>query len=194
MSLGEFKSNSGGAFPAGTPFDATANEGHPLVVIVHGFKEDFSTAAYPNPRPVAFVMVADLQPLLEGGQPVLYGNAILGGDAVADRLRPYAGQVGEDGEPVKLPIKLGKAKSNSTGRTYRTVEALTGAELALAVKWDTKNPTALQDDRARLVAEAEARSQEEESAPAKATSAPKAASKAQTISDEALEKAMAALG
>lgn len=198
MALGQFKTNSG-VFVQATPFDAAANQGHPLVVIVRDFREDFSTEAYPNPRPVAFVMIADLQPLLSGGEPVLYGNAILGGDAVADRLRDYAGALDENGEPIKLPVKLGTAKSQKSGRNYRTIEALTGAELALAVKWDEKNPTALQDERARLEAEAAARAEEQEAnggsqTPAAPLSTTKtAAPKQQAIGDDALAAAMAAL-
>ena len=186
--LGPFKSKAGNFLEA-TKFDAAANVGHPLVVIVHDFKEDFKTEAYPNPRPVAFVMIADLSPLLKGGEAILYGNAILGGDAVADRLRDYTGAVNEDGSLVKLQVKLGNAVSNSTKRSYRTIEPLEGAELALAVKWDEKNPTALQDERARLEAEAAARGEEEGSGNAdnKASSAP-------VMDDDELAKAIAALG
>lgn len=154
MALGTFKASSGN-FPAATPFDADANKGHPLIVIVHDFREDFSTKQYPKERPVAFVMIADLAPVLQGKPAVLYGNAILGGDAVADRLRAYAGK-DEEGNYTKLPVKLGTAKSQKTGNNYRTIEPLEGDELKLATIWDEKNPTALTDERDRLQAEADA--------------------------------------
>lgn len=157
MALGTFVANSGN-FPAATPFDADANKGHPLIVIVHSFKEDFSTKQYPKERPVAFVMIADLAPVLNGQPAQLYGNAILGGDAVADRLRAYApgGDRNPDGDLIKLPVKLGTGVSQKTGNRYRTIEPLDGAELKLATTWDEKNPEALQNERARLQAEADA--------------------------------------
>jgi hypothetical protein len=186
--LGEFKNNGGGAYPESTKFDADANLGHPLVVIVHDFKEDFTSERFPNPRPVAFVMIADLNPLLSGGQPVLYGNAILGGTAVADRLRGYAGATNEDGTPVKLPVKLVTVQPKKKGgNPYRGIEPLAGAELDLAAKWDAKFPTALQDERQRLLDEAAARAAEEE-ADAKPAPAKEAA-----IPDDALAAAIAAL-
>lgn len=185
MALGQFKATSGN-FPKATPFDAAANAGHPLIVIVHGFKEDFSTQEFPNERPVAFVQIADLGPVASGGKAVLYGNAILGGDAVADRLRAYAEAVDEDGNPVKLPVKLGTKRSEKTKRTYRTIEPLTGAELKLAVAWDEANPTALQDERARLQAEADAEAEKNDKA------APKGGGNSQ-FDDDALNAAIAGL-
>lgn len=189
MALGTFVAPQGNFIKA-TPFDAAANAGHPLIVIVHDFKEDFSTKEYPNERPVAFVMIADLAPVLQGQPAQLYANAILGGDAVADRLRAYApgGNRNPDGELMKLPVKLGTAKSQKSGRNYRTIEPLEGAELKLAVTWDEKNPTVLQDERARLQAEADAEAE-------KGGNAPKASNgKVDTkFNDDALEAAIAGL-
>lgn len=187
MALGTFKAQAGN-FIAATPFDAAASAGHPLVVIVHDFKEDFSTEAYPNERPVAFVMIADLAPVLQGQPVALYANAILGGDAVADRLRNYAKAEDEAGNPVKLPVKLGTAKSQKTGRNYRTIEPLTGAELQLAIEWDEKNPTALQDERARLQAEADAKAEEKGGAAVSNGKAPRPGT-----DDDALAAAIAGL-
>lgn len=186
MALGTFKAAQG-TFIASTPFNAAASEGHPLVVIVREFNPEFSTEAYPNKRPVAFVMIADLEPVKTGGQAVLYANALLGGDAVADRLKDYAGAVDEDDNPVKLPVKLGQKASKQGGRKYRTIEPLTGAELALVSAWDEKNPTALQDERARLQAEADAEAEKQGKSGA---AAPKADSK---FNDDALAAAIAGL-
>jgi hypothetical protein len=186
MALGTFVAPQGN-FIKSTPFNAAANEGHPLIVIVHDFKEDFSTEAYPNERPVAFVMIADLEPVKTGGKAILYANAILGGDAVADRLRKYAG-TDEEGNYTKLPVKLGSAKSQKTSRNYRTIEPLEGAELKLATVWDEANPTALQDERARLQAEADAEAEAGGNAP-KATSN----GKGTDFDDDALAAAIAGL-
>jgi hypothetical protein len=187
MALGKFVAPQGN-FIKSTPFNAQAAEGHPLIVIVREFNPEFSTEAYPNKRPVAFVMIADLEPVKAGGAAVLYANALLGGDAVADRLKDYAGAEDEDGNPVKLPVKLGQKASKQGGRKYRTIEPLTGAELALAVAWDEKNPTALQDERARLQAEADAEAAKNEGNGA----APKAGTGTK-FDDSALEAAIAGL-
>lgn len=191
MALGTFTAPQRGNFIKSTPFPARDSKGHPLVVIVHGFKEDFKTEQYPNERPVAFVMVADLAPVLQGQAAKLYPNAILGGDAVADRLRDYApgGKQNPDGEAIKLPVKLGTGTSKSSGRPYTTIEPLEGAELKLVETWDEKNPTALQDARQVLQDEADAAAAENGgSAPASNGKAPQPGT-----DDKALAAAIAAL-
>lgn len=191
MALGTFKAPQAGFIPA-TKFDAAANAGRPLIVIVREYKEDFSTDAYPNPRPVVFVMIAELSGAINGGEATPYVNALLGGQAVADRLKAYAGAQDDDGNPVKLPVKLGKAVSKRTGRAYQTIEPLSGTELDFAEAWDAANPTFLQDERARLQAIADAEA-EQDKAPA-ASNAKAAGNGAGTgFDDDALKAAMARL-
>jgi len=114
---------------------ATDLTNRPLLVLVNECLKDFTSQAYPDPKDVITLDVADLST----GR--IYIGPLWGAGRVVDSLKPYAGS----GQvmPVKLVEIQGKA------RVYLGVEALAGAELAMAQQWFASYPTAMADQRAQ---------------------------------------------
>lgn len=114
---------------------ATDLTNRPLLVLVNECLKDFTSQAYPDPKDVITLDVADLST----GR--IYIGPMWGAGRVVDSLKPYAGS----GQvmPVKLVEIQGKA------RVYLGVEALAGAELAMAQQWYASYPTAMADQRAQ---------------------------------------------
>lgn len=112
----------------------------PLLVLVNEHLRDFTSTAYPDPKDVVTLDVADLST----GR--IYIGPLWGAGRVVDSLKPYAGS----GQvmPVKLVEIQGKA------RVYLGVEPLAGAELAMAQQWYASYPTAMSDQRAQKEAQA----------------------------------------
>lgn len=96
--------------------------GRPLLVRTNEYVPDFSSQAYPTPKPVVFCDVVDLL----SGQ--IFINVLWGGGAVVDNLKETAGT------EVVLPVMPGHATAKG-GRTYQTLNALEGDAAALAQGW-----------------------------------------------------------
>jgi hypothetical protein len=133
-------------------FDPRDNAGKPLIVIPREFREGFVSARYKDPKDVVIYDVADLTPLLQGEQPVIHVSVITGSGAMVDRLKT---SVPADGaEPTKLPVKI-EAVTPPGKNTYYTIEPLDpeSNEFKLAVAWESKYPTAIDDKRREHQAE-----------------------------------------
>lgn len=151
MALGTFVAPAAGNFIKADKFDPRVNANKPLIVKVRDFNPEFSTKEFPEKRPVVFVDLVDLSPVVaKTGQAEVLVSVIWGSAAMVDRLKGYAGT------DEKLPLTISSVKSQQTNRTYFTVEPLEGVALKLAGAWDDKNPTAMDDLRAQREAEAEA--------------------------------------
>lgn len=97
-------------------------DGHNLLVRVQDFRAEFKSTAYPTPKPVVFVDVADLST----GQ--VYIGALWGAAAVVDGLKPYAGtgQV--------LPVSVEAVAGGAHGKWMR-LNPLEGDALTVAGQW-----------------------------------------------------------
>lgn len=164
-------------------FDPRYNADKPLIVVVREFREDFTTRKFPNPKDVVIVDVVDIL------ANTVIVSVIWGAGAVVDRLKDRAPADGAD--PEKLPVKLVAVKSQSTGNDYASIEPLEGKELELAVAWDAKNPTRIDDERAQRQSEIkEGPAEGQKAAPAEEPAAPADPK----LSDSELDAAIAALG
>lgn len=120
MTLGAFQPK---ARIQGDRLDLKAYNGRPLLVRVTEYVPDFSSQAYPNPKPVIFADVVDLY------TSQIFVNCLFGAGAVVDNLKEFAGT--ETVMPVKPVLK----NSPKSGRTYIALEALDGQEAANADQW-----------------------------------------------------------
>lgn len=112
----------------------------PLVVHVVERRENIVTKFQPAGAPGVIVDVADVK-----AEAVYVGVLWMNG-ALVDALTPYAGKT--------LPIRLVMTPSKKAGGyPYLSVEALDGADLEAAAKWDSANPDAFDKRRAELQAE-----------------------------------------
>ena len=118
--------------------------GRPLLVRTTEFVPDFSSQAYPNPKPVVFADVVDLI----SGQ--IFVNVLWGAGAVVDNLKDKAGT-----EEV-VPVKPGNVTSPKSGRSYIALFPLDGGELDAAVGWYNQNWAIVDQTRAQRQAAAAA--------------------------------------
>lgn len=142
MALGTFTPPARANGKAGS-FDPRFNTDKPLIVVVREFRENFTTQRFPNPKDVVIYDVVDLL------ANTVQISVITGSGAIVDRLKP---SVPADGAvPEKLPVVF-KLVSPAGGNPYCTVEPLEGQALQLAIAWDAKNPTRIEDERAAKMA------------------------------------------
>lgn len=120
MTLGTFQPR---ARVQGDKLNLQQYAGRPLLVRTTEFVPDFSSQAYPNPKPVVFADVVDLI----SGQ--IFINVLWGAGAVVDNLKDKAGT-----EEV-VPVKAGNVTSPKSGRSYVALFPLEGGELDAAVGW-----------------------------------------------------------
>lgn len=120
MTLGTFQPR---ARVQGDKLNLQQYAGRPLLVRTTEFVPDFSSQAYPNPKPVVFADVVDLI----SGQ--IFINVLWGAGAVVDNLKEKAGT-----EEV-IPVKAGNVTSPKSGRSYVALFPLEGPELDAAVGW-----------------------------------------------------------
>lgn len=120
MTLGTFQPR---ARVQGDKLNLQQYAGRPLLVRTTEFVPDFSSQAYPNPKPVVFADVVDLI----SGQ--IFINVLWGAGAVVDNLKDKAGT-----EEV-IPVKAGNVTSPKSGRSYIALFPLEGGELDAAVGW-----------------------------------------------------------
>ena len=144
MSLGTYTPPTTGK--AGS-YDPRLHHGRPLIVVVREFRADFTTRKYPKPKDVVFVDVVDLL------TDTVHVNVIWGGGAVVDRLKGELDKTPEGEPSAPLPVKLIPTQS-ATNTTYYVPEPLdpAGQEYALAVAWDAKYPTRIDDERTAKIA------------------------------------------
>jgi hypothetical protein len=204
MPLGTFVPKTGNKAGSFKPQD---NADKPLIVVPREFRPDFVTKQYPNPKDVVFYDVADLSPLLKGEPVEIVIGVITGSKAIVDQLNNAMQKAKKDGatDDPKLPVKF-VSRLNAANVVYYSVEPLDpeSKEYQLAVKWESKNPEAI--DKARA---------EKEEADAKAASSngsgngngyganqngaglpdsqPETSAPATRMDDDDLEKAIAAL-
>lgn len=117
--------------------------GRPLLVRVNEFVPDFSSQAFPTPKPVVFVDVVDLA----SGQ--IFINALWGGGAVVDNLKDHAGT------NVVLPLLANNAVGGN-GRNYIALAALDDATAAQAGQWYQQNWGVVEQTRQQRMAAAQA--------------------------------------
>lgn len=128
--------------------------------------------------------IVDLQDVNTGD--VLIG-VWWGTGAIVDRLRSLEGQ------DVTVTGKVTEQTGAKSGRTFLGLSDLAGDELAKAEERYNAGPRAIQDERARRVAEAEAEAGENQDSAKPVTAPPPAAPKAAEITDEAIAAARALL-
>lgn len=141
MTLGTFQPR---ARVQGDKLNLQQYAGRPLLVRTTEFVPDFSSQAYPNPKPVVFADVVDLI----SGQ--IFINVLWGAGAVVDNLKDKAGT-----EEV-IPVKAGNVTSPKSGRQYIALFPLEGGELDAAVGWYNQNWTHVDNTRAQRQAQAAA--------------------------------------
>jgi hypothetical protein len=124
MTLGTFQPR---ARVQGDKLNLQQYAGRPLLVRTTEFVPDFSSQAYPNPKPVVFADVVDL---ISGE---IFINVLWGAGAVVDNLKDKAGT-----EEV-IPVKAGNVTSPKSGRNYIALFPLEGGELDAAVGWYNQN-------------------------------------------------------
>ena len=134
MTLGTFQPR---ARVQGDKLNLQQYAGRPLLVRTTEFVPDFSSQAYPNPKPVVFADVVDLI----SGQ--VFINVLWGAGAVVDNLKDKAGT-----EEV-IPVKAGNVNSPKSGRTYTALFPLEGGELDAAVGWYNTNWAVVDQTRAQ---------------------------------------------
>ncbi len=117
--------------------------GRPLLVRVNEFAPEFSSPAFPTPKPVVFCDVVDL---ISG---TIYINTLWGGGAVVDNLREHAGT------EVVLPLMAQQATSGQ-GRAYIALVALDENTAVLAGQWHQQNWGTVEQTRAQRMAAAQA--------------------------------------
>lgn len=142
IALGTFVPPANGKTGSFRPQD---NYGKPLIVVPREYREDFVTRQYPNPKPAVFYDVVDLL-----ADTVIIG-VVTGSKAIVDRLRDLIPSDG--GEAPRLPVKIVQL-TGAAGNTYFSIEPLTqgSQEHALAMAWDSKYPTRIDDERAKKLA------------------------------------------
>lgn len=141
MTLGTFQPR---ARVQGDKLNLQQYAGRPLLVRTTEFVPDFSSQAYPNPKPVVFADVVDLI----SGQ--IFINVLWGAGAVVDNLKDKAGT-----EEV-IPVKAGNVTSPKSGRSYIALFPLEGGELDAAVGWYNANWAHVDNTRAQRQAQAAA--------------------------------------
>lgn len=141
MTLGTFQPR---ARVQGDKLNLQQYAGRPLLVRTTEFVPDFSSQAYPNPKPVVFADVVDLI----SGQ--IFINVLWGAGAVVDNLKDKAGT-----EEV-IPVKAGNVTSPKSGRQYIALFPLEGGELDAAVGWYNQNWAHVDNTRAQRQAQAAA--------------------------------------
>ena len=141
MTLGTFQPR---ARVQGDKLNLQQYAGRPLLVRTTEFVPDFSSQAYPNPKPVVFADVVDLI----SGQ--IFINVLWGAGAVVDNLKDKAGT-----EEV-IPVKAGNVTSPKSGRSYIALFPLEGGELDAAVGWYNTNWAHVDNTRAQRQAQAAA--------------------------------------
>ena len=199
MPLGTFVPKTGNKAGSFKPQD---NYDKPLIVVPREFRPDFVTKQYPNPKDVVIYDVADLSPLLKGEAVAITTGVITGSKAIVDQLHAAMEKAKKDGstDDPKLPVKFVQ-RLNAANVVYYSVEPLDpeSKEFQLAVKWEEKNPTAIDAARAEKE-EADARAEVEKvaatmpgTAADTADTAAAAAAPAPRMADDDLEKAIAAL-
>lgn len=139
MTLGTFQPR---ARVQGDKLNLQQYAGRPLLVRTTEFVPDFSSQAYPNPKPVVFADVVDLI----SGQ--IFINVLWGAGAVVDNLKDKAGT-----EEV-IPVKAGNVTSPKSGRQYIALFPLEGGELDAAVGWYNTNWAHVDNTRAQRQAQA----------------------------------------
>lgn len=159
MTLGTFQPR---ARVTGDKLNLQQYAGRPLLVRTMEFVPDFSSQAYPNPKPVVFADVVDLI----SGQ--IFVNVLWGAGAVVDNLKDKAGT-----EEV-IPVKAGNVTSPKSGRNYIALFPLEGGELDAAVGWYNANWGHVNNTRAQRQAAAAA------AAPAQTQQGPQFNPQAQT--------------
>jgi len=141
MTLGTFQPR---ARVQGDKLNLQQYAGRPLLVRTTEFVPDFSSQAYPNPKPVVFADVVDLI----SGQ--IFINVLWGAGAVVDNLKDKAGT-----EEV-IPVKAGNVTAPKSGRSYIALFPLEGGELDAAVGWYNTNWAHVDNTRAQRQAQAAA--------------------------------------
>jgi hypothetical protein len=140
MTLGTFQPR---ARVQGDKLNLQQYAGRPLLVRTTEFVPDFSSQAYPDPKPVVFADVVDLIT----GQ--IFINVLWGAGAVVDNLKDKAGT--EEVVPVKAAQINGK-----NGRAYTALFPLEGGELDAAVGWYNQHWALVDQTRAQRQAQAAA--------------------------------------
>lgn len=147
MALGTFTPPASGT--AGS-FDPRTNHSKPLIVVCREFREGFTTRRFPTPKDVVICDVVDLL------ADTVHVAVIWGGGAMVDRLK---GSVPTGAEvPERLPVTIVPVTAGNGG-TYYVVEPLEGTALQVAVAWDEKYPTRIDDERATKLAADQANGQ-----------------------------------
>jgi hypothetical protein len=141
MTLGTFQPR---ARVQGDKLNLQQYAGRPLLVRTTEFVPDFSSQAYPNPKPVVFADVVDLI----SGQ--IFINVLWGAGAVVDNLKDKAGT-----EEV-VPVKPGNVTSPKSGRSYIALFPLESGELDAAAGWYNTNWAHVDQTRAQRQAQAAA--------------------------------------
>jgi hypothetical protein len=141
MTLGTFQPR---ARVQGDKLNLQQYAGRPLLVRTTEFVPDFSSQAYPNPKPVVFADVVDLI----SGQ--IFINVLWGAGAVVDNLKDKAGT-----EEV-VPVKAGNVTSTKSGRSYIALFPLESGELDAAVGWYNTSWAVVDQTRAQRQAQAAA--------------------------------------
>lgn len=141
MTLGTFQPR---ARISGDKLNLQQYAARPLLVRTMEFVPDFSSQAYPDPKPVVFADVVDLI----SGQ--IFINVLWGAGAVVDNLKDKAGT-----EEV-IPVKAGNVTSPKSGRQYIALFPLEGGELDAAVGWYNQNWAHVDNTRAQRQAQAAA--------------------------------------
>lgn len=128
---------------SGDKMDLRNYFGRPLLVRVTEFVPDFTSQAFPTPKPVVFADVVDLA----SGQ--IFINVLWGGGAVVDNLKDHAGT------DVVLPLVANNATGGS-GRNYIALAALDDATAAQAGQWYQQNWGVVEQTRQQRMAAAQA--------------------------------------
>lgn len=150
MTLGTFQPR---ARVQGDKLNLQQYAGRPLLVRTTEYVPDFSSQAYPNPKPVVFADVVDLI----SGQ--IFINVLWGAGAVVDNLKDKAGT-----EEV-VPVKAGNITSPKSQRTYIALFPLEGGELDAAVGWYNTSWAVVDQTRAQRQAAAAAAAPAQNAAP-----------------------------
>lgn len=117
--------------------------GRPLLVRVTEYAPEFSSQAFPTPKPVVFADVVDLI----SGQ--IFINCLWGGGAVVDNLKEHAGT------DVVLPL-MAQSATGGSGRSYISLTALDDATAAAAGQWYQQNWGMVEQTRQQRMAAAQA--------------------------------------
>lgn len=125
-------------------FDPRTHHGKPLIVVAREFLPQHVTRKYPEPRDKVVCDVVDLM------ADTVVVSVLWGSGAIVDRLKVSVPEEGATAE--RLPVSIVKVSPSGGGNDYYSVEPLDGTALQLAVAWDQKNPTRIDDERAAKLA------------------------------------------